>query len=380
MRRPRIIILFAIILLLGVAAVYLLTRPSGEQVQPDQTPVGAVPSDVVFVAIAAQDIARGARIPDDGIVMSRMPANMVVETMISGSDEEGIRSRVIGTVARQDIGRGVPITEAMISESGGDLLAGGSDASLAIPPGYTAISIPLDRLSGVAYALRDGDVVDVLISLLMVDVDPDFQSVLPNFTTVLNAPGGTEEFPSPSITGAAAQLESAEGLQIPLGKVIQEEETGTLFHVIPSGDQRPRAVTQRLVDSAQVLHVGTFALEGENLAPVVQGDQAQADQPPQDGTQPVATSITPPDIITLIVTPQDALALNWAIKVGADFTLTLRAPNDTEPTETTSVTLQYLIENYDVTVPSRLPYALEPPLQRLIDPVLQNDQVVLPQQ
>ena len=378
MRRPRIIILFAIILLLGVAAVYLLTRGGGEQAQPDQTPVGAVPSDVVFVAIAAQDIARGARIPDDGIVMSRMPANMVVETMISGSDEEGIRTRVIGTVARQDIGRGVPITEAMISESGGDLLAGGSDASLAIPPGYTAISIPLDRLSGVAFALRDGDVVDVLISLLLVDVDPDFQSLLPNFSTVLNAPGGTDEFPSPSITGAVGKDEGAAGTQI--GKVIEEEETTTLFHVIPSGEQRPRAVTQRLVDSAQILHVGTFALEGENLSPVAQGDQAQAAQPPQDGTQAVAVKITPPDIITLIVTPQEALALNWAIKVGADLTFTLRAPNDTEPTETTSVTLQYMIENYDVTVPSRLPYTLEPALQKLIDPVLRNDRVVVPQQ
>ncbi len=378
MRRPRIIILFAIILLLGVAAVYLLTRGGGEQAQPDQTPVGGVPSDVIFVAIAAQDIARGARIPDDGIVMSRMPANMVVETMISGTDEEGIRSRVIGTVARQDIGRGVPITEAMISESGGDLLAGGSDASLAIPPGYTAISIPLDRLSGVAYALRDGDVVDVLISLLLVDVDPDFQSILPNFSTTLNAPGGTDEFPSPSITGAVKEYEGSTGLQIPLGKVIEEEETGTLFHVIPNGDQRPRAVTQRLVDSAQVLHVGTFALEGENLAPVVQGDQAQGAQP-QDG-QPVATTVQPPDIITLIVTPQDALALNWAIKVDADLTLTLRAPNDTEPTETTSVTLQYLIENYDVTVPSRLPYTLEPALQQLVNPVLRNDRITVPPQ
>jgi pilus assembly protein CpaB len=379
MRRPRIIILFAIILLLGVAAVYLLTRGGGEQAQPDQTPVGAVPSDVIFVAIAAQDIARGARIPDDGIVMSRMPANMVVETMISGTDEEGIRSRVIGTVARQDIGRGVPITEAMISESGGDLLAGGSDASLAIPPGFTAISIPLDRLSGVAYALRDGDVVDVLISLLLVDVDPDFQSILPNYSTILNAPGGTDEFPSPSITGGVSEYEGTTGLQIPLGKVIEEEETGTLFHVIPNGDQRPRAVTQRLVDSAQVLHVGTFALEGENLAPAVQGDQAQGAPQTQDG-QPVATTIQPPDIITLIVTPQDALALNWAIKVGADLTLTLRAPNDTEPTETTSVTLQYLIENYNVTVPSRLPYTLEPALQELINPVLRNDRITVPQQ
>jgi len=385
MRRPRILILFAIILLLGVAAIYLLTRGGGggSESGAEQTPVGAVPSDVVFVAIAAQDIARGARIPDDGVVMSRMPANMVVETMISGSDEEAIRSEIVGRVARQDIGRGVPITEAMISEGTGDLLAGGSDASLAIPAGYTAIAIPMDRLSGVAYALRDGDVVDVLISMLIIDVDPDFQTVLPNFSTVLSAPGGTTEFPSPSITGAVGGYEDKDkGEQVLFGKVIEEEETGAFFHVVPQGDQRPRVVSQRLVDSAQVLHVGTFALENEPTTQVVSQQGQGAGAPAgQEGQQAVAVEVKPPDIITLIVTPQDALALNWAMKVGADLTLTLRAPNDSEPTETISVTLQYLIESYNITVPSRLPYSLEPALDALIDPKLPNDQpAALPQQ
>jgi hypothetical protein len=61
-------------------------------------------------------------------------------------------------------------------------------------------------------------------------------------------------------------------------------------------------------------------------------------------------------------------------------TLTLRAPNDTEATETSSVTLQYLIESYDVTIPTKLPYAQQPPLEGLISPTLLNDQAVpLPQ-
>ncbi|MEJ2012854.1 MAG: SAF domain-containing protein [Anaerolineales bacterium] len=384
MRRPRILILFAIILLLGVAAIYLLTRGGGggQPAQGEQTPV--VAPDVVFVAIAAQDIARGARIPDDGVVMSRMPANMVVETMISGNDEEAIRSAVVGRIARQDIGRGVPITEAMISEGTGDLLAGGSDASLAIPAGYTAIAIPMDRLSGVAYALKDGDVVDVLVSMLVVDVDPDFQTILPNFSTPLIAPGGTTEFPSPSITGNVGEYEDKDrGNQVILGKVVEEEETGALFHVVPNEVQRPRAVTQRLVDSAQVLHVGTFALEGEATTQVVSQQQPQGAGAPagQEGQQVVATQVQPPDIITLIVTPQDALALNWAMKVGADLTLTLRAPNDSEPTETISVTLQYLIESYNITVPSRLSFSLQPRVDQLVEPKLPNDsQPTVPQQ
>jgi Flp pilus assembly protein CpaB len=148
MRRSRVFILLAMILLLGAVAAYLLLGGGGPQAQDGEpTPEGGIPSDLVLVAIAAQDIGRGSAIPEDGVIFSRMPANMVVETMISGPDEEGLKARTVGRIARQDIGRGIPITEEMLTEEAGDLLAAGSDASLAIPPGYTAIAIPLDRLS-----------------------------------------------------------------------------------------------------------------------------------------------------------------------------------------------------------------------------------------
>jgi Flp pilus assembly protein CpaB len=378
MRRARVLILFAIILLLGAAALYIIiSRGGGDEPDPNATPEGVIPSDIVFVAIAAQDIARGTRIPDDGIVMSRMPANMVVETMISGPDEEGIRTRVVDRIARQDIGRGVPITEKMLTDSSGDLLAGGSDAALAIPPGYTAISIPINRLSGVAYALRDGDMIDVLVTMMLVDVDPDFQSILPNFSTIITAAGGTEEFPAPGLTGAVQPFAEAEGGdRFFLGKVEEEEETGQLFHLVPQEEQRPRVVTQRMVENARVLHVGTFALDEDDTAGAVAAPaEGVGAPPPPEGQQAAVIESKPPDIITLIVTPQDALALNWAIKTGTHMTLTLRAPNDTEVTETTSVTLQYLIESYDVTIPTKLPYAQQPPLEGLISPTLLNDQV-----
>ena len=376
MRRPRVLILFAMILLLGAVAAYLVVSGGlgggGGEAQP--TPEG-IPSDLVLVAIAAQDIGRGSLIPPDGVIMSRMPANMVVETMISGPDEEGIKSRVVGMIARLDIGRGVPITEEMVTSETGDLLSSGSDASLAIPAGYTAIAIPMSRLSGVAYALRDGDQIDVLFSLLMIDVDTDFQSVLPNMATILTASGGTEEFPAPSITGGVGAVEGGEGGSLALvGKVEVDEELGQPFHLVPQESQRPRVVTQRIVENAQVLHVGTFSLVDEVAAAVVpapeEGVGAPTGQPaPGDNI----TGPEPPDIVTLIVTPQDALVLNWAIKVGADITLTLRAPNDAEITETTSVTLDYLVESYDVTIPPKLPYTLEPSLSELIEPQLPND-------
>ncbi len=375
MRRPRVLILFAMILLLGAVAAYLVVSGGlgggGGEAQP--TPEG-IPSDLVLVAIAAQDIGRGSLIPDDGVIMSRMPANMVVETMISGPDEEGIKSRVVGMIARLDIGRGVPITEEMVTSETGDLLASGSDASLAIPAGFTAIAIPMSRLSGVAYALRDGDHIDVLFSLLMIDIDTDFQSVLPNMATILTASGGTEEFPAPSITGGVGAVEGEEGAsQALVGRVEIDEELGQPFHLVPQEAQRPRVVTQRIVENAQVLHVGTFSLVDDVAAAVVPAPEEGVGAPTGQPAPGDISGPEPPDIVTLIVTPQDALVLNWALKVGADITLTLRAPNDAELTETTSVTLDYLVESYDVTIPPKLPYTLEPRLSELIVPKLPND-------
>lgn len=382
MRRPRVLILFAMILLLGAVAAYLVVSGGlgggGGEAQP--TPEG-IPSDLVLVAIAAQDIGRGSLIPPDGVIMSRMPANMVVETMISGPDEEGIKSRVVGMIARLDIGRGVPITEEMVTSETGDLLASGSDASLAIPAGYTAIAIPMSRLSGIAYALRDGDHIDVLFSLLMIDVDTDFQSVLPNIATTMTASGGTEEFPAPSITGSVGSVGGEEGASLALvGKVEIDEELGQPFHLVPQESQRPRVVTQRIVENAQVLHVGTFSLVDDVAAAVVPAPEEGVGAPTGQPAPGDISGPEPPDIVTLIVTPQDALVLNWALKVGADITLTLRAPNDAEITETTSVTLDYLVEFYDVTIPPKLPYTLEPGLSELITPQLSNDGSAPPSQ
>jgi pilus assembly protein CpaB len=67
--------------------------------------------------------------------------------------------------------------------------------------------------------------------------------------------------------------------------------------------------------------------------------------------------------VTLIVSPQDALALNWAMTAGADLVLTLRNPDDPSDNETDSVTLQFLIDNYDISVPTKLSFGTEPAIE-----------------
>jgi pilus assembly protein CpaB len=371
MRRGRLLILVAIILLLGVAAAFLFLRgvkPPGTDAQT--TPVAVDRQNVV---IAAQDISRGAVIPANGVILAPFPADAVVETMITGDV-----SQVIGKYARQDIARGLPVTTGMVTDQAGDLLGTGSEASVAIPPGYTAIAVPMNRLSGVAYALRDGDSVDVIGTMLMVDLDADFQTVLPNSSMILL---GNNTAP---LTGYACQEVKAsdKGLECinpeapPFARVDTEETTGTQLYAKPSESQRPRLVTQRLVENAVVLHVGSFPIPGVEGQTAIGAAAAPAVGAPPQTTPQVATGPAPPDIVTLIVTPQDALTINWAMKSGVDLVLTLRGPKDDTTTETTSVTLKYLVDNYNITVPSKLPYGLEPRLTTPIQPVLPNDQVV----
>jgi Flp pilus assembly protein CpaB len=383
MRRGRILILFALILILGVVAAYLLLRPDGEVAEATPTPgPGEVPSDMVMVVVAAQDIARGSEIPRDAIVLQQMPADMVVETWIAGTDEETLFSQVQERRARIDIARGIPVTTAMITEKAGDLLGAGSDAAIAIPPGYTAIAIPMTRLSGVAYALRDGDTVDILITMLMVDLNLDFQTMLPDNNLMLVDSDGN------ILTGSGCYrisrtemgLECSNDEPPPVGGIVTDEDTGVQLYAIPSEAQRPRLFTQRLVEAATVLHVGTFPLEDieEEIVAIPSEAEGVGAPPPEQGETEVV-ALTTPDIVTLIVTPQDALALNWAVKNGADIVLTLRAPGDTLSTDTVTVTLQYLIDNYNITVPAKLPYGIEPSVDQPIVPVLPNDTVVTEQ-
>jgi pilus assembly protein CpaB len=368
MRRGRILIVVALILILCVVAAYFVTR--GTVTPPPET---QAPQDVAFIVIAAQDISRGAEIVADALVTAPFPADSIVETMVTDMGQ------AVGFRARQDIARGIPITLAMLTKEPGDILGSGSEAAIAIPRGQTAIAVPITRLSSVAYALRAGDNVDVLATFLMVDLDQDFQTRLPNDTLIMVGTAGENltAFVCSDLKQGERGPECINPVPPPFGKLVNEEVSAQPLYAKPAEAQRPRIVTQRLIDYATVLHLGTFVLEQEEkLGAVAVTTAAQGTAPPSTTAQGQAapvTTIVQPDIVTLIVSPQDALALNWAIKAGIDLVLTLRAPGDTSADETTSVTLQYLLDNYDITVPIRLPIGLEPRLDNVIRPILPND-------
>jgi Flp pilus assembly protein CpaB len=359
MRRGRLLIVLAIILLAGVAAVFIFTRLIGtDSGAADQ---GEAPIYTANIVFSAQDIARGAIIPADGVIISPFPSDYVVETMVMDVND------VIGKRARMDIPRGSPITSNMFTTEPGDLSSIGSDAAMSIQPGYTAIAIPTTRLSSVAYALRPGDAVDVLATMLIVDLDAEFQSILPNLAGSLVS-GDSLLSSGPSTTFTYSQFEGvtiAGGPDpVQLGRV-ETDDLGELIYAQASESQRPRLVTQRVVEQATVLRLGSFQLESEIRPAVLPEDE---DQP-----APTTSENLAPDVITLVVSHQDALVLNWAVKANVDLTLTLRSPDDFTEYETSSVTLQYLIDNYNIAIPAKLPYGLEPRQDTIPAPNLPND-------
>lgn len=367
MRRGRMLILVAMVLLLGVLAAWLvLTRLGGGG--GGGAPEAPAAPDIGQIVIAAQDIARGSVVPENALVVSPYPRDLIVETMLTDV------TQAAGKYARMDIARGMPVTQNMLTEEPGKLLGVGSKAAVAIPPGFTAISVPITRLSSVAYALRNGDKVDVIVSAVVIDLDENFQTVLPNDTLLLLGQDGGNR------TGYACQeLKQGErGPECtnpeppPMGKLENVPDTDVPLYQTPVEAQRPRLVSQRLIQNATVLQVGSFkTADEESMGQVAMAQQQGIGAP--SATEGQVQAVKPPDVITLIVSPQDALALNWAMKAGLDLVFTLRGPNDVTATSTTSVTLGYLFENYRIDVPEPQDFGVEPRLTEPIEPVLPND-------
>ena len=75
----------------------------------------------------------------------------------------------------------------------------------------------------------------------------------------------------------------------------------------------------------------------------------------------------------MIVTPQDAITLTYLTYTNTMFQLSLRNPNDQSRQATDGATLQFLLSQYNIPMPAKLPYSTQPRIDVLVAPVLQND-------
>ena len=113
------------------------------------------------------------------------------------------------------------------------------------------------------------------------------------------------------------------------------------------------------------MKLGNFELQAPSTDPNVTPSPAQAQQQ------------SAPDIVTLMVNPQDSISLNYFVYSGTVLTMTLRNPNDTSRVAAESATLTSLLTQYNISLPSKLPYAMQPRIDQLVAPALPNDIVTV---
>jgi pilus assembly protein CpaB len=378
MRRGRIFFLLAIIIVIGFALVYLVyskgllfPQPTSEAIEPVFT---ATPIPTTKVVVITQRVERGDIISADKLDLVDYQADLVLPIMYTDINQ------VAGKMARYTMDPYTVVTSALVTESPDT--EQGSDDALFISPGMVAVSIPITRLSSVSYAPQRGDHVNVIVTLLLVDLDPAWQTKLPNWTGNVIAPGGggITEDGSPTgadtITTLLAQPFRGASEQ---GRYETDPLATQTFYILPSEPQRPRLVSQTLIQNVIVLQMGNFltpaekaALEATKPAPTATPEPGSTQaQPPIEATPTPMPA--PPDVITLIVSPQDAVTLNYLIYGGAQLTLVLRNPRDADTSGTEAVTLSYLLDQYNIPVPVKLPYGFEPAVTALVPPALQNE-------
>jgi Flp pilus assembly protein CpaB len=357
-RSGRILIVVAVILvvILGVVAFLFRDQLMAQFNPPAPAQTLVAPAvETVDIVILVQPVPMGGIITKDMVTLFPYPKEKAPEGFFYKDVNE-----VIGKRARLPLQASIALTTGLLSD-----VSIGSFVSAQIPPGYVAISIPIDILSAVSWALTPGDHVSVLAALAVIDLDPGFQSELPNKTAdVLAFCLDKDGNPMKNITTGEPVL-CQKTIKISSGTVGRTELEPTInqpIYIIASeAHQRPRIVSQMLISDATVLGLGDLSAIVKAASEGTSANPTPAPTPAPNATAAPAPPVI--DKITLVVSPQDAVTLNYVLQYlnqGAKLNLVLRSSQDTKQTKTEAVTLQFLMDQYNIPLPSKLPYGLEP--------------------
>jgi pilus assembly protein CpaB len=260
------------------------------------------------------------------------------------------KASIIGRRAKTDLRRGEPIFSSQVAEAGTAVSYTASAMSLKIDPGKVAIALPIDRLSSVAYGINAGDHVMVIATLMFIDIDPGLQTELTNSILLVD--------------------KNNEG-----NIVFQEVKDGRLFEEAPLSDnflatyyvpteaQRARMTSIILVQNAMVLNVGN-----------VKASTSSSQQSSQTKTTATPVPVkTNPDIMIVQVSPEEALALNFTIRIRGNITYAIRSAGDTAVFNIPSLDLKRMMEDFKIDLPAKLSYGTNPRVDTPYIPVLGND-------
>ncbi len=387
MNRTVLIILFVVALLIIVGIIALQFINNQDQPQQTQDPPGegtviaepideelpptATPS-LVQVVVSLQTVPRGHRMTEDILTYDLRKESEVPSNVLTDMEE------AIGLFARNDVFQGETLTvDALV----GDPTTVGLDEfgpSSLIPQGFVAMGVPIqDEVASVAFALDEGDFVDIMITFDLFQIDEEFQTYLENDVIFfvennivssgdLDALGEVEGTATPLPVGEAVQETNIESGFItirPFGR-IEELANGDQAFVAPREPIGRPIHIGLVLQSAKVIQVGPYGLPVNLLeqipTPTVDPETLDATPTPGPAQAPTATP-APPSTLVIALAPQQQLLLKHAIEVGAQIDFALRGPSDNQLFPVENIDLGLLLELFDIEVPPNFNYTLESP-------------------
>jgi len=162
-RSSRLIILVGVILAVAAFAGILWWGRNGTTSSTGAGGAAATVASTTQVVEAAANIALGATITADQVVVKTVPVTSAPANAYSDP------SQVVGHIARQPIISGDTITTADFASGN---TAQGDQIVEALKSGYRAIAVEVDQTSGVGTLIQPGDRVDVVIALTIQEYLP----------------------------------------------------------------------------------------------------------------------------------------------------------------------------------------------------------------
>jgi pilus assembly protein CpaB len=251
-RSGRLLIILG--LLLGVLAMVAIVTFLN-----NSTRAAPPPPPLAKVVVSVQNIPLNTRIVTGAVALGDWPPESVRPDTVLDLDE------VIGKLSTTAIVPGQMIVTGMLVDKSSAENTRGSTASYVIPDDKVAVAFPIDNISGVAAALKDGDRVDLIASY--------------------------------DVAASTSPTQTAGSI---------------------------KRITQLTLQDVEILRVGLW-----NINPEAGGNQAQ----------------TP--ILTLLVTPQDALVLKFVRASATDVQFALRAAGNHQVFKTQPVIIDYVDQRFN---------------------------------
>ena len=368
-----LILIFSFIVLSAIGILFIrsqsatpavVTESNGEALPADGgsesvtgQPVISEPlTETVEVVVSLQTVERGWQMTAAELVTDTRFIDEVGDNVITNIED------AIGLYARTKIFQGETLTkDALVQDP--DLIGRTEyGPSSLIPPGYVAVSVPMDRLSGVAYALKEGDYIDIMMTFNFYQIDEQFQTYLQN-AAVFYLDSTTTTQGETTTDGATPEPQQTSIFVLwPYGR-FEELPTGDTVHVYGSEYQRPVPISM-ILQNARVIQVGNYVppepIEAATPTPEAVAEGEPTPTPLPGG--PVEPTATPyPDVLVVALTPQQQLFLKYAIESPVNIDFALRGANDNQLYTVQNVDVNFLLERFNIEIPPGFNYSVDIP-------------------